>query len=81
MKRTTEVLPDEIKYQQEKEEEEQISKYKQLVDHLLHLRDNQDANAEELFSCSGELLLMNPDFLTAWNIRRRALRILLTKPE
>lgn len=70
-----------VKTSREQEEERKIKErekayhFKDLAEKLFDLRPllktAQDLN--EYFKLTGELLLINPDFYTVWNIRREAL--------
>jgi geranylgeranyl transferase type-2 subunit alpha len=57
------------------EEVGRVEEYRKLVTECLKLRD--DENVQTVIEVTGKLLLLNPDFITAWNIRRKALQVLL----
>ena len=59
------------------QEQPQIAQYKDLVSSLALLRDAPDFDEASVLSNTRELLLINPDFMTAWNTRKRALEELL----
>lgn len=66
---------------QEDQETQQITEYQDLLTTLLHLRASVDAPFQKVIDCADRILLYNPDFITAWNIRRTSLaKILATEP-
>lgn len=68
-----------VKTSKEQEEEQKIRErekaynFRRLTKELFDLRPNTAENYEEIFKLTTQLLLINPDFYTAWNIRREAL--------
>ncbi|PJF17876.1 Geranylgeranyl transferase type-2 subunit alpha [Paramicrosporidium saccamoebae] len=52
-----------------------VEEYRGLVAECLKLRNSE--HLQTIMTVTGKLLLLNPDFMTAWNIRRRALQVLL----
>lgn len=70
-----------IKTSHEQEEERKIRErekayhFKDLTDKLFEIRPliKASENLSEYFKLTNELLLMNPDFYTVWNIRKEAL--------
>lgn len=70
-----------VKTSKEQEEELKIKErekaynYRRLSDKLFDTRHELGTrdNLDEFFKLTSELLLINPDFYTAWNIRREAL--------
>lgn len=70
-----------IKTSKEQEEERKIKErekayhYKDLTQKLFDLRPNIESaeSHDDIFKLASELLLINPDFYTVWNIRREAL--------
>lgn len=60
-----------------------MQEYRQLVNTLLLLRDAAPpSNSEDILECTTKLLLLNPDFMTAWNLRRRVISSLaVTQPD
>lgn len=64
----------------EEEEAPQIAHYQSLVRRVLALGDlsvkDLGADVATVMAVTSEALLLNPDLLTAWSIRRRTLRIL-----
>lgn len=70
-----------VKTSREQEEERNIKErekayhFEQLTQNLFNIRSQIETCEDlgEYFKITGELLLINPDFYTAWNIRREAL--------
>jgi hypothetical protein len=62
---------------QDAQEREEIAQYRSLIDRLLTLGRKEPKPIADIMECTNELLLINPDFITAWNIRRLALALLL----
>lgn len=70
-----------VKTSKEQEEEQKVKErekayhYLNLSEKLFHLRPNinNPENLTEILKLSSEVLLTNPDFYTAWNIRKEAL--------
>lgn len=70
-----------VKTSKEQEEEQKVKErekaynFKHLTQNLFNIRPTIDAvdNHDEFFKLTAELLLINPDFYTVWNIRREAL--------
>lgn len=70
-----------VKTSKEQEEEQKIKKreqayhFRNLTEKLFQLRPNlnENDNLDEFFKLSSEILLINSDFYTVWNIRREAL--------
>lgn len=64
----------------EEEEAPQIAHYQSLVRRVLALGSLSEkelgADMAAIMAITSEVLLLNPDLLTAWTIRRRALRTL-----
>lgn len=76
----------EIIREQEEEEAPQIAHYRGLIERVLVLGgsgdgDDSPVDVAAIMATTGEALLLNPDLLTAWNVRRRALRVLLAAGE
>ncbi len=71
---TGEEVPTEERERREAEEAKEVGEYRRLVDEILRLRDDPGAEAGQILHKTSILLLLNPDFMTAWNLRRRALR-------
>lgn len=67
--------------QQEQDERPQIEHFKTLVTDVLKLRDSKEFDAHASLKVTGELLLLNPDLMTAWNLRKKALLSLLHNKE
>ena len=63
--------------QQEEDEKPQIEHFKKLVTNVLMLRNAKEFDAHAGLKVTGELLLLNPDFMTAWNLRKEILLSLL----
>jgi len=60
----------------EAEEKEQIVRYRSLCSHMKAFRESRLETFESIMDAlqvTRELLLLNPDFTTAWNLRRKAL--------
>ena len=70
-----------VKTTKEQEEERKIKErekayhYRHLSERIFDLRPSIEngENLDDVFKLTSEILLMNPDFYTAWNIRREAL--------
>lgn len=70
-----------VKTSKEQEEEQKIKErekayhYRNLSEKLFNLRPTIDTSDDltEIFKLSSEILLINPDFYTGWNIRKEAL--------
>lgn len=70
-----------IKTTKEQEDERKIKErekayhFRHLTEKLFDIRPSikEGENLDEIFKLSNELLLINPDFYTIWNIRREAL--------
>lgn len=76
-----------VKTSKEQEEERKIKErekayhFRQLTEKLFDLRPQIEAcdNLDEVFKLTTELLLINPDFYTVWNIRRESLLVHVAK--
>lgn len=51
---------------------------KDLCNRIKAYRLDPNASIDDILYVTGEILCSNPDFLTAWNLRRRALRQILS---
>lgn len=69
-------IPQEVLQQQGEEEAKRITHYKALTEKLASVTDNL-----QVLECTDELLLLNPDFMTAWNARRQALLTIIIDEE
>lgn len=64
----------------EAEEAKEVGEYRRLVDEILRLRNDPGADAEQVLHQTRALLLLNPDFMPAWNLQKSALRRILASP-
>lgn len=81
MRRETGAAVGEALKTQSAEERASIQSYRNLCDRLRDLRDACELDVSGTIKCTSELLLMNPELMTAWNTRRKALRVLLMADE